>query len=96
MELSHLTAISPIDGRYGNSTKKLQPIFSEFGLIRHRVIVEIRWLQYLANHAALSSVPSFSSGAMENLERIITDFGLDDARRVKDIERGTNHDVKAA
>nr|VFJ69404.1 MAG: adenylosuccinate lyase [Candidatus Kentron sp. FW] len=95
MELSPLTAISPIDGRYGNKTTELQPLFSEFGLIRHRVIVEIRWLQMLAKNTAIPEIPPFSARAMEELEGIIEKFHVDDAQRVKDIERTTNHDVKA-
>jgi len=95
MELSHLTAVSPIDGRYGNKTTELRHLFSEFGLIRHRVIVEVRWLQTLADHAFIPEVPSFSARAMEDLEEIIAKFCLDDAKRIKDIEGTTNHDVKA-
>nr|VFJ87329.1 MAG: Adenylosuccinate lyase [Candidatus Kentron sp. LFY] len=95
MELSRLTAVSPIDGRYGEKTIELQPLFSEFGLIRHRVIVEIRWLQYLANHTAIPEISPFGAHAMRDLEEIIVNFRPDDAERVKDIERITNHDVKA-
>nr|VFK51377.1 MAG: adenylosuccinate lyase [Candidatus Kentron sp. TC] len=95
MELSHLTAVSPIDGRYGDKTIELRSLFSEFGLIRHRVIVEIRWLQYLANNTAIPEIPSFSGRAMKDLEEIIANFRIDDAMRIKDIERTTNHDVKA-
>nr|VFK11264.1 MAG: Adenylosuccinate lyase [Candidatus Kentron sp. LPFa]VFK26297.1 MAG: Adenylosuccinate lyase [Candidatus Kentron sp. LPFa] len=95
MELSHLTAVSPIDGRYGDKTIELRSLFSEFGLIRYRVIVEIRWLQYLANNTGIPEIPSFSGRAMEDLDEIIVNFRADDAMRVKDIERATNHDVKA-
>ena len=95
MELSSLTAVSPIDGRYHNKTTALQPIFSEFGLIKYRVIVEIRWLQYLANHEAIQEVPAFSSEANAILNTIVDNFSVEDAKRVKDIERTTNHDVKA-
>ena len=95
MELSSLTAISPIDGRYGDKTRELRPIFSEFGLIRHRVLVEIRWLQALARHPEIPEVPPFSKHAEDILEGIIQGFSLEDARRVKNIERTTNHDVKA-
>ena len=95
MELSPLTAISPIDGRYGEKTTELRHLFSEFGLIRYRVTVEIRWLQYLSGHPAISEIPSFAASTIKELEEIITEFRPDDAKRVKDIERTTNHDVKA-
>jgi adenylosuccinate lyase len=95
MQLTTLTAISPIDGRYGNKSTDLRPIFSEFGLIRHRVLVEIRWLQALASHSDISEVPPLSEHARNILEGIITRFNEEDAQRVKNIERTTNHDVKA-
>jgi adenylosuccinate lyase len=95
MELSQLTAISPIDGRYGSKTDTLQPIFSEYGLIRHRVIVEVRWLQALAAHDGISEVPALSHHADRLLNEIIEKFSEQDAQRVKNIERTTNHDVKA-
>ncbi|MCB1797976.1 MAG: adenylosuccinate lyase [Gammaproteobacteria bacterium] len=95
MQLTSLTAISPIDGRYGSKTADLRPIFSEYGLIRFRVAVEIRWLQSLAAHPGITEVPAFSGAAEAALESIITGFTETDARRVKDIERTTNHDVKA-
>lgn len=95
MELDSLTAISPIDGRYASKTADLRPIFSEYGLIRHRVIVEIRWLQSLAAHPGVAEVPAFSPATQALLESVISDFSTQDARRVKDIERTTNHDVKA-
>ena len=95
MQLSSLTAISPIDGRYGNKTSDLRPIFSEYGLIRQRIIVEIRWLQSLAAHNDIAEVPAFSAATQANLNQLLTDFSEDDAARVKGIERTTNHDVKA-
>ena len=95
MQLSTLTAVSPVDGRYGNKTEPLRKIFSEYGLIRYRVIVEVRWLQALAGNPQISEVPPFSKQANERLETIISDFGTDDAGRVKEIERTTNHDVTA-
>ncbi|CDI04300.1 adenylosuccinate lyase [Candidatus Competibacter denitrificans Run_A_D11] len=95
MELTALTAISPIDGRYADKTTVLRPIFSEYGLIRHRVIVEVRWLQALANHSAIAEVPPLSKAALQTLQALVADFGPADAQRVKDIERITNHDVKA-
>ena len=95
MNLSSLTAISPIDGRYGSKTQALRPYFSEYGLIYHRVLVEVRWLQALANHNAIAEVPAFSDDANQLLESLITEFDEADAARIKEIERTTNHDVKA-
>jgi adenylosuccinate lyase len=95
MELTSLTAVSPVDGRYGRSTEVLRPIFSEFGLIKHRVLVEIRWLQALATHSDIREVPALSEHAGKVLDAIIDRFSEDDAKRVKNIERTTNHDVKA-
>jgi len=95
MTLSSLTAISPIDGRYGDKTALLRTIFSEYGLIRARVLVEIRWLQKLASHPGIAEVPPFSSAANTLLDNIVDNFSETDAQRIKDIERATNHDVKA-
>jgi adenylosuccinate lyase len=95
MELSELTAISPIDGRYSSKTTDLRPIFSEFGLIRHRVLVEVRWLQMLAAEPGITEVPALSEHANVVLDDIIDKFALKDAQRVKNIEKTTNHDVKA-
>jgi adenylosuccinate lyase len=95
MDLSSLTAVSPVDGRYGSKTADLRPIFSEYGLIFHRVKVEIRWLQALANEPAISEVPAFSKDANTFLDAVIENFSESDALRVKEIERTTNHDVKA-
>jgi adenylosuccinate lyase len=95
MELSQLTAVSPLDGRYGGKTAELRPIFSEFGLIRYRITVEVRWLQCLARHPGISEVPRFSEDADRRLDAILTEFDEAAARRVKEIERTTNHDVKS-
>jgi adenylosuccinate lyase len=95
MELTQLTAISPVDGRYGQKTDTLRPIFSEYGLIRHRVIVEVRWLQALAAHEGIAEVPALSSHADHLLNAIVANFSEQDAQRVKNIESTTNHDVKA-
>ncbi len=95
MELSTLTAISPIDGRYGDKTANLRALFSEFALIRQRVRVEVRWLQALAQHAGIAEVPALSSHALNILDGIYDNFSVEDAQRVKNIERTTNHDVKA-
>lgn len=95
MELSQLTAISPVDGRYGSKTADLRPIFSEFGLIRYRVLVEVRWLQHLSAEKGISEVPAFSAETQKLLNGIVDNFSEADAARVKEIESTTNHDVKA-
>ncbi|TXH95698.1 MAG: adenylosuccinate lyase [Rheinheimera sp.] len=95
MELNALTAISPVDGRYGSRTTELRDIFSEFGLIKFRVTVEVRWLQQMATIAGISEVPALSASANALLNSIVDNFSLADAERVKEIERTTNHDVKA-
>lgn len=95
MELSTLTAISPVDGRYGSKTVDLRPVFSEYGLIRARVQVEIRWLQALAGNPQIAEVPALSSEAEALLNGILDNFSTADAGLVKEIERETNHDVKA-
>ncbi|MDP5206666.1 adenylosuccinate lyase [Alishewanella sp. SMS9] len=95
MELNALTAISPVDGRYGSKAAALRPIFSEFGLIKYRVTVEVRWLQQLAAEPKIAEVPALSAEANAILDKIVSEFSLADAQRVKDIERTTNHDVKA-
>lgn len=95
MKLSPLTAISPIDGRYGSKTTELRPFVSEYGLIHHRVIVEIEWLKALASHPEITEVPAFSENAITYLNSIKVDFNEADAQHVKDIESKINHDVKA-
>lgn len=95
MQLSSLTAVSPVDGRYAGKTQALRPIFSEYGLIRARVLVEVRWLQRLAAHAGIPEVPAFSAEANAVLNELAENFSLEHAERVKEIERTTNHDVKA-
>ena len=95
MELSGLTAVSPVDGRYGSKTAVLRDIFSEFGLIKFRVQVEVRWLQKLAATAGIAEVPAFSDAANAHLDAIVANFSEEDAARVKTIEATTNHDVKA-
>lgn len=95
MKLSALSAVSPIDGRYGSKTEPLREVFSEFGLIRRRVLVEIRWLQCLAAHEGIPEVPGLSRAAVRTLSSIVDKFSEVDARRIKDIETTTNHDVKA-
>ncbi|TBL93164.1 adenylosuccinate lyase [Hafnia alvei] len=95
MELSSLTAVSPIDGRYGDKVTALRPIFSEYGLLKFRVQVEVRWLQKLAACAEIREVPAFDADANAFLDKIVTEFSEEDAQRIKTIERTTNHDVKA-
>ena len=95
MQLSSLTAVSPVDGRYAGKTSALRPIFSEFGLIRCRVQVEVRWLQRLAAHARIPEVAPFSDEANALLDQLAENFQLEHAERVKEFERTTNHDVKA-
>ena len=95
MELTALTALSPIDGRYQDKAAALRPIFSEFGLLKFRVTVEVRWLQKLASHAQINEVPAFSEKANDYLNQLVENFSIEDANRIKTIERTTNHDVKA-
>jgi adenylosuccinate lyase len=95
MEFSSLTAISPVDGRYASKTESLRPLFSEFGLIRHRVLVEVRWFKLMLSHPGIARGASPSLHAMNLLDEIAERFDLRDAQRVKNIEATTNHDVKA-
>lgn len=93
--MNALTALSPLDGRYASKCDALRPFLSEFGLIHARVTVEVRWLQALANHPEITEVPAFSAATNAALDAIVADFSEDDANRIKEIERTTNHDVKA-
>ncbi len=95
MDLSELTAVSPIDGRYGAKTAGLRRIFSEYGLMRLRVLVEVRWLQALADHPGIAEVPSLSKSARARLDDIASGFDEAAATRIKQIDAATNHDVKA-
>lgn len=95
MQLNALTALSPIDGRYQDKAGALRGIFSEFGLLKFRVTVEVRWLQKLAASAQIQEVPFLSAQANDYLDGIVDNFSLQDAQRIKEIERTTNHDVKA-
>ena len=95
MELTALTALSPLDGRYGSKTAALRDFFSEYALIKYRVIVEIEWLKALAAEPGIAEVPAFSAGAIALLDGIADHFSVADAERVKVIEATTNHDVKA-
>ena len=93
--MNALTALSPLDGRYASKCDALRPFLSEFGLIHARVTVEVRWLQALANRPEITEVPAFSSETNAALDAIVSNFSEDDANRIKEIERTTNHDVKA-
>ena len=95
MKVSTLRALSPADGRYAEKVGGLRDIFSEYGLIRYRVLVEVRWLQCLADEASVAELGPLSSVIKDVLNHIVDDFSLDDAERVKAIEATTNHDVKA-
>lgn len=95
MTLTSLNAISPIDGRYINKTRALSPYFSEFALIYYRLTVEIRWIESLAANDAISEVPSFDKEALDFLNNIITNFDENEAIKIKEFEKQTNHDVKA-
>ncbi len=95
LPLSALTALSPVDGRYAAKAASLREHFSEFGLIRARVTVEVRWLQRLAEQPGITEVPPLSAAATAFLEALVRDFSVPDAERIKAIEATTNHDVKA-
>lgn len=92
---SNLTALSPLDGRYADKIAPLRPLFSEFGLIRFRLLIEIRWLQALAAEPGILEVPKLSENAQQLLEQLFTGFTERDAAQIKTIEKTTNHDVKA-
>ena len=95
MKVSSLRALSPADGRYADKVNSLRDIFSEYGLIRFRVLVEVRWLQWLADEPEIGELGPPSSVMKDILNNIVDDFSIDDAERVKKIEATTNHDVKA-
>ena len=90
-----ITSISPIDGRYSRQTESLKPVFSEFGLIKNRVKVEILWLIALSNDKEIKELPKFSKNSLKFLDQLFLDFSEKDAKAVKEIESKTNHDVKA-
>ncbi|OOW10273.1 adenylosuccinate lyase [Acinetobacter sp. MF4642] len=93
--MNALTALSPLDGRYASKCDALRPFLSEFGLIHARVTVEVRWLQALANRPEITEVPAFSAETNAALDAIVANFSEENANRIKEIERTTNHDVKA-
>ncbi|ONN50406.1 adenylosuccinate lyase [Acinetobacter genomosp. 33YU] len=93
--MNALTALSPLDGRYASKCDALRPFLSEFGLIHARVTVEVRWLQALSNRPEIIEVAPFSTETNAALDAIVSNFSEEDANRIKEIERTTNHDVKA-
>ncbi len=95
MEQSDLRALSPVDGRYAGKADALRDYFSEYGLIRHRTLIEIRWLQWLADEPGINELAPLASPMKDLLNRIVDEFSIDDAKRVKKFEATTKHDVKA-
>ena len=95
MNLSNLTALSPLDGRYGSKAEPLRDYLSAAALIRYRTLVEIRWLKYLAEESTIIGLPKLDTDVNTALDSIIKNFSLKDAKKVKDLESQTNHDVKA-
>ena len=95
LDLLDLTALSPLDGRYQAKTASLRPYFSEYGLIKSRVVVEVEWLIHLSRQSEISEVPEFSSQTQQFLRNLLVNFDVGEAARIKQIEKITNHDVKA-
>ena len=95
MDLSELSAISPVDGRYGGISTPLREYLSEYGLIRYRTLVEVRWLQHLSAEPGMEELPPLPSVVNDVLNRVVDDFAVADAQAIKKIEAQTNHDVKA-
>ncbi len=95
MTFDNLTSISPIDGRYSAKTGPLKRIFSEYGLIKYRLLVEVRWLEAMSKNSQIPEVPEFSLKSKNVLSNIVDNFSLEDAKVIKGIEKTTNHDVKA-
>src|SRR5678810_1198479 len=95
MSDAQLLALSPLDGRYAGKVEALRPVFSEFGLMHRRVLVEVRWLLALADESAIREVAALDAQARAFLTTLADGFSLQDAERIKAIERTTNHDVKA-
>ena len=95
MTFDNLTSISPIDGRYSAKTGPLKAIFSEYGLIKYRLLIEVRWLEAMSKNSQISEVPEFSLKSKNVMSNIVDNFSLADAKVIKEIEKTTNHDVKA-
>ncbi len=95
MTLTALTALSPLDGRYSNKVDGLRKHFSEFGLIRYRVLIEIEWLKALSAESTIAEIKPFSAATIAQLDQLAAQFSEADAEQIKTIEKRTNHDVKA-
>ena len=95
MTLSTLTALSPLDGRYHSKVEPLRGYFSEYGLIRYRVLIEIEWLKALSSEEGIKELAPFSKATIAQLDQLAAQFSVADAEQIKTIERRTNHDVKA-
>lgn len=95
MKNPQLSAISPLDGRYAGKVGALRDLFSEQGLIYHRTLVEVRWVQFLASHPGIDGLGPFAPPVNDFLDKLLSDFNRESAQKVKDIESTTNHDVKA-
>ncbi|MFT7220515.1 MAG: adenylosuccinate lyase [Candidatus Azotimanducaceae bacterium] len=95
LELNALTSISPVDGRYARHTAVLRDCLSEYGLIRHRMLVEYRWFQHLAAEEQINELPALSPRQNDAINALVDGFSTEDAQRVKAFEATTNHDVKA-
>jgi adenylosuccinate lyase len=95
VDFSTLTALSPLDGRYARKAESLRPYLSEFALIRYRVLIEVRWLQHLADQPSLEDPAPLASPVKDVLNHVVDNFGIEDAKQVKALEATTNHDVKA-
>ncbi|MCD0217046.1 adenylosuccinate lyase, partial [Enterobacter hormaechei subsp. steigerwaltii] len=93
--INPIASLSPLDGRYAQSVEALRPIFSEYGLMKARVKVELNWLKALAAEPEIAEVPPFSAETLAEIDTVIENFSLEDAAAVKAIEATTNHDVKA-
>ena len=93
--INPIYALSPLDGRYAKSVEALRPIFSEYGLMKARITVELNWLKALAAEPKITEVPVFSDFTVAVIDKVINEFSLEDASAVKAIEATTNHDVKA-
>ena len=90
-----ITALSPLDGRYSSKVSELAPYFSEYGLIKHRLVVEVSWLMMLSSEKGIPELPNFSDKEIKILEDLVKDFDEKEAEKVKAFEKVTNHDVKA-
>ena len=95
MSLNVLTALSPLDGRYAGQAETLRPVFSEYGLMKARIKVELEWLKTLAAEVGIPEVAPFSEATLAEIDAVIAGFSVENAEAVKAIEARTNHDVKA-